>query len=149
MLAPTVTTSRSPMAESDSLPAARLSQLTPKERECLRLVLENRSSKQIARQLGISRTSVDTHVRRARAKLGIKDRHEAARLLELWETGAVETAAAPALAVPRPQGFSLRLPPLEELNIAQRLLLIVAGAIVAALLFGLLLTALAALGPPS
>jgi DNA-binding CsgD family transcriptional regulator len=134
------------MAEGEPLPVDRLNQLTPKERDCLRLVLENHSSKQIARQLGISQTSVDTHVRRARAKLGIADRYAAARLLATWESGgSVEPAAAgPApVAVFAPGGF--RLPPLAELNLVQRLLLIVAGAIVAALLFGLLLTALAAL----
>lgn len=134
------------MAEGEPPPVERLAQLTPKERDCLRMVLENRSSKQIARELGISQTSVDTHVRRARAKLGISDRYAAARLLAAWETGsaAEHATAGPApAAVFTPQG--LRLPPLAELNLAQRLLLIVAGAIVAALLFGLLLTALAAL----
>lgn len=134
------------MAGGAPLPVDRLSQLTPKERDCLRLVLENLSSKQIARQLGISQTSVDTHVRRARAKLGISDRYAAARMVAAWESGAsAESAAAgPApVVVFAPGGF--RLPPLAELNLLQRLLLIVVGAIVAALLFGLLLTALAAL----
>jgi DNA-binding CsgD family transcriptional regulator len=124
----------------------RLDALTPKERECLRLVAENLSSKQIARQLGISQTSVDTHVRRARQKLDIKDRYAAARLLEAREQGAAEVAVPP-LAAPVVPGAAVafRVPPLASLNIVQRLLLIVAGAIAAALLFGLLLSAMAAL----
>ncbi|THD77016.1 MAG: LuxR family transcriptional regulator [Phenylobacterium sp.] len=121
----------------------RLDQLTPKERECLRLVGENRSSKQIARQLGISQTSVDTHLRRARHKLGIRDRYAAARLLEAQESGGAAAAAGPTVAVGPGVGFSI--PPLSSLNIVQRLGLIVAGAIAAALLFGLLLSAMAAL----
>ena len=121
--------------------------LTPKERACLRLVLENLSSKQIARELGISQTSVDTHLRRAREKLGIRDRYAAARLLEAHEQAE---AGDSALAAPRRpsgagEGLSLRVPPLSSLGVGQRLLLIVAGAIAAALLFGLLLSALAAL----
>ena len=55
--------------------------LTPRERECLRLVDQHLSSKQIARQLGMSKTSVDTYCDRARRKLGVGDRYAAARLL--------------------------------------------------------------------
>jgi DNA-binding CsgD family transcriptional regulator len=47
--------------------------LTPRERECLRLVDQHLSSKQIARQLGMSKTSVDTYCDRARRKLGVED----------------------------------------------------------------------------
>jgi DNA-binding CsgD family transcriptional regulator len=136
------------MPEADTLPLDRLKLLTPKERECLRLVLENRSSKQIARQLGISQTSVDTHVRRARDKLGIRDRYAAARLLEAWERGAVAAAspaAGPELMPVAVDPSGLRMPPLSSLNIFQRLALVVAGAIIAALVFGVLLTALSAL----
>ncbi|HEX2801330.1 MAG TPA: helix-turn-helix transcriptional regulator, partial [Phenylobacterium sp.] len=55
--------------------------LTPRERECLRLVDQHMSSKQIARQLGMSKTSVDTYCDRARRKLGVDDRYSAARML--------------------------------------------------------------------
>src|SRR6202012_4014823 len=55
--------------------------LTPRERECLRLVDQHLSSKQIARELGMSKTSVDTYCDRARRKLGVDDRYAAARLL--------------------------------------------------------------------
>lgn len=123
--------------------ADRLNRLSPKERECLRLVLHNHSSKQIARQLGVSRTSVDTHVRRARAKLGVKDRYALARLLHEWEeTGAAVVEAIPA---PPPPVQLLALPPLADKGPVWRLLVIVGGAVVAAAVFGLLLPALAAL----
>src|ERR1700710_2004201 len=55
--------------------------LTPRERECLRLVDQHLSSKEIARELGMSKTSVDTYCDRARRKLGVGDRYEAARIL--------------------------------------------------------------------
>src|SRR5690349_5868847 len=55
--------------------------LTPRERECLRLVDQHFSSKQIARELGMSKTSVDTYCDRARKKLGVGDRYQAAKLL--------------------------------------------------------------------
>ena len=47
----------------------------------LRLVDQHLSSKQIARELGMSKTSVDTYCDRARRKLGVGDRYQAARLL--------------------------------------------------------------------
>src|SRR5205085_352132 len=62
--------------------------LTQRERECLRLVDQHLSSKQIARELGMSKTSVDTYCDRARRKLGVPDRYEAARLLRAKD-GAV------------------------------------------------------------
>jgi DNA-binding CsgD family transcriptional regulator len=140
------------MADGETGPPPRLDLLTPRERECLHLVLENRSSKQIARQLGISQTSVDTHVRRARNKLGIRSRYQAARMLADWERDAKaprpsEAAIAEKNYGPRPYPIvpPWPLPPLVELNIAQRLFLIIAGAIIAAALFGLVLSAMAAL----
>jgi len=55
--------------------------LTQRERDCLRLVDQHLSSKQIARELGMSKTSVDTYCDRARRKLGVDDRFQAARIL--------------------------------------------------------------------
>ena len=75
--------------------ALKLSALTPKERECLRLVAQQRSSKEIARELGISKASVDTYCNRARAKLGVADRYEAARVMAagLGRAGTPDGAA--------------------------------------------------------
>jgi DNA-binding CsgD family transcriptional regulator len=127
---------------------ARLEALTRRERDCLRLVLDRLSSKEIGRTLGISPTSVDTLVRRAREKLGVDDRYAAAQLLADWErdgaaAGPGALASAPATSAPGWRGWAL--PPLASLNLAQRLMLVVLGAIVGAIGFGALLTALAAL----
>lgn len=92
---------------------SRLSQLSAKERECLRLVARRLSSKEIAAELGIAKTSVDTYCDRARAKLDVGDRYEAARLL-VAELGPVDVdttpprspcaeAVAPVVALPRPR----------------------------------------------
>jgi DNA-binding CsgD family transcriptional regulator len=59
----------------------RLGRLTPKERACLLLVARRLSSKAIAAELGIAKTSVDTYCNRARSKLDVADRYEAARLV--------------------------------------------------------------------
>jgi DNA-binding CsgD family transcriptional regulator len=127
---------------------ARLEALTRRERDCLRLVLDRLSSKEIGRTLGISPTSVDTLVRRAREKLGVDDRYAAAQLLADWERdgaahGPGALASAPATSAQGWRGWAL--PPLAGLNLAQRLMLVVLGAIVGAIGFGALLTALAAL----
>ncbi|WP_296599363.1 response regulator transcription factor [Phenylobacterium sp.] len=63
--------------------------LTQRERDCLRLVDQHLSSKQIARELGMSKTSVDTYCDRARRKLGVDDRFQAARLLRDQEVNPV------------------------------------------------------------
>src|SRR5437870_13465244 len=67
--------------------------LTQRERECLRLVDQHLSSKQIARELGMSKTSVDTYCDRARRKLGVTDRYEAARVLRRADGGSVLIAS--------------------------------------------------------
>lgn len=51
------------------------------EQACLRLVARHMTSHEIAAELGIAKTSVDTYCNRARAKLGVADRYEAARRL--------------------------------------------------------------------
>lgn len=56
-----------------------LEHLTPRERECLELVADNFSSKQIARKLDLSPYTVDEYIASARVKLGADSRAEAAR----------------------------------------------------------------------
>jgi RNA polymerase sigma factor (sigma-70 family) len=48
----------------------RLAALTPREREVLHLVIEGRSSQQIASRLGTSVKTVDVHRARIKAKTG-------------------------------------------------------------------------------
>jgi DNA-binding CsgD family transcriptional regulator len=116
-----------------------LARLTPKERECLRLVAQNRSSKEIARELGISKASVDTYCNRARAKLGVGNRRAAARL-------AMATPAMPAEpARPATPVRTWMLPPLATLGPWRRLGLILGGAVVLALAFGMLVSGMLSL----
>lgn len=55
--------------------------LSPRQLECLRLVWERRISKEIARELGISKTTVDGYIAEAVQVLGAKDRREAAAMV--------------------------------------------------------------------
>ncbi len=60
--------------------AAPLEDLTGREREVLRHLLEPVSHDEIANELDISRNTVRTHVRNIYAKIGAHDRVEAARI---------------------------------------------------------------------
>jgi DNA-binding CsgD family transcriptional regulator len=53
--------------------------LSPRQEECLRGVLELKSAKQIARDLGISPHAVEKHLRLCREKFGVTTTAEAAR----------------------------------------------------------------------
>lgn len=66
--------SRSPLSED----AERWTRLTEKQRACLDLLLERKTSKQMARLLGISKPTVDQRIAAARTVLGAADRDEAA-----------------------------------------------------------------------
>ena len=69
-------------------PGDRLAPLTPRERELVTLVARGRSNAEIAEELTISAATVKTHVNRAMAKLGARDR---AQLVVLgYECGLVE-----------------------------------------------------------
>jgi DNA-binding CsgD family transcriptional regulator len=62
-----------------------LDQLTGRQRECLRGVAHYRTYKEIARDLGISESMVEKHLRTARDKLGVESTAEAARLYAISE----------------------------------------------------------------
>jgi RNA polymerase sigma factor (sigma-70 family) len=53
--------------------AAPLSRLSPREREVLKLVVEGRTSKEIAAVIGVKPASVHTYRSRIMAKLEIRD----------------------------------------------------------------------------
>jgi len=63
----------------------RFEKLTEGQRECLRLVLAHKSSKEIARLLGKSRFTIDKRIERALQTLGVESRTEAALLLARHE----------------------------------------------------------------
>jgi len=50
---------------------ANLAELTDRERECLELVAQGIETQEIARRLDVSVSTVHTHMRRAREKLGL------------------------------------------------------------------------------
>ena len=67
---------------------SQLESLTPREKEVLRLMAEGTSSRDIAARLGISYTTVRTHIRSLGSKLGVHSKLEAivkARELALIE----------------------------------------------------------------
>lgn len=55
-------------------------QLTPRERDVLRLMVEGLANKEIAHRLGLSEKTVKTHVSSVLGKLGVADRTQAAVL---------------------------------------------------------------------
>lgn len=78
--------SKSPRPKDPDL-AARIARLTPGQRACLDLVDEHATSKEIARQLGISRHTVDARLRQAMQILGVATRREAAILWRAAQEG--------------------------------------------------------------
>lgn len=63
--------------------------LSERQRDVLRLVAEHLHSKEIARRLGISTHTVDTHVFSARERLGAASRRDAALLFAAWEAANI------------------------------------------------------------
>ncbi|MEK6638166.1 MAG: helix-turn-helix transcriptional regulator [Pseudomonadota bacterium] len=59
--------------------------LSEGQRDCLRLVFQHRSSKQIARELGISSHTVDQRLKAAMRILRVSARIDAARILAAYE----------------------------------------------------------------
>lgn len=67
---------------------AQLERLTPREKEVLRLMAEGTSSRDIAARLGISYTTVRTHIRSLGSKLGVHSKLEA--IIKARELALVE-----------------------------------------------------------
>lgn len=59
----------------------RVSELSEIQKSCLRLVAANRTSKEIALDVGLSHMTVDQYLSRATAMLGASNRRDAARIL--------------------------------------------------------------------
>ena len=68
-------------SEIELVVAARVARLSPGQLDCLRLVDQHLSSKEIAVELGISSHTVDQRIRGALQVLGVERRSQAARLV--------------------------------------------------------------------
>lgn len=66
------------MVEQNDIERTKVARLTEKQRQCLQLVVMRKSSKEIARELGISKPTVDQRIANARQILGARNRDEAA-----------------------------------------------------------------------
>lgn len=61
-------------------PPSRFDELTPKQNEVLALLAESRTTKEIARELGISPSAVEQRVGAACRKMGVVSRRELVRI---------------------------------------------------------------------
>lgn len=93
------------MGDSVSQPLpdeARWARLTDRQRACLDLLLERQTSKQIARQLDISKPTVDQRLTAARGILGAANRDEAAiiylRLKQTYDRVIYDPVQVPSMA---------------------------------------------------
>jgi DNA-binding CsgD family transcriptional regulator len=81
-----------------------LAQLSAHHLAVLALVAENRSSKEIARELGISPDTVDQRLKRVKVLTGVSGRAEAARLYrEAVASGAIDALNQSGYLVYQPQ----------------------------------------------
>lgn len=74
--------------------------LSPREAEVVQLVGEGLSNKEIALRLGINPETVETHLKRARGKLGATDRRDAARKLNGYAVPNGGGPPSPGIASP-------------------------------------------------
>jgi DNA-binding CsgD family transcriptional regulator len=74
-------------AMSDTDVAERISRLSEREREVLRLLVQGHELKSIATSLGLSIHTINDRLREARGKLGVSSSRAAARLLAAEEGG--------------------------------------------------------------
>jgi len=84
--------------------------LTEKQRDCLDLLLEHKTSKEIARVLDISKDTVDQRLKAARETLGARNRAEAAvlygRFKSIYDRVVYDAAEVP----PQPHWVRSRFP---------------------------------------
>jgi DNA-binding CsgD family transcriptional regulator len=67
------------------------------QRTCLKLVASGMSTKEIARETGLSPSSVDTYLKQAMAALGVNNRREAARRYAQIDASQKSGSPPPAL----------------------------------------------------
>ena len=72
----------------ENMEANESPRLSPRQEECLRGLLQLKSAKEIARELGVSPHAVEKHLRIAREKYGVASSAEAARLFASDQQGS-------------------------------------------------------------
>jgi two-component system, NarL family, nitrate/nitrite response regulator NarL len=106
--------SRRPAEPNQALRLA--AHLTGRERECLLMLVEGLDTAAMVSELGVSRTTVRTHLQAVLTKLGVHSRLEAVsfavrhRLPDLWsgeQSGSAVAAAARAASVPAARAASV------------------------------------------
>jgi DNA-binding CsgD family transcriptional regulator len=60
----------------------RVGLLSERQRQCMNLVAQRHTSKEIGRVLGLSPSTVDNHIQAAMERLGARSRAEAVRMLD-------------------------------------------------------------------
>lgn len=96
--------------------------LSQRQAECLRLAGEGYTSKEIAREIGISPSTVDNHISTAVDRLGARNRVEAARFMlgdtssDSFELGLITNATDRSRSIPSLFGALFKLPPLGGLR---------------------------------
>lgn len=92
------------MVGHNEIERMKVARLTDKQRQCMRLVVMRKSSKEIARELSIAKPTVDQRIASARQILGARNRDEAAlifaRATELYDRVIYDPPCVPK--VPRP-----------------------------------------------
>jgi DNA-binding CsgD family transcriptional regulator len=83
-----------------------IARLTERQKDCLRLVANGYTSKEIGRQLGLSPSTVDNHILTATQTIGAASRAEAGRLLVSSEARQKLPRETPDLAEPDVSAFS-------------------------------------------
>lgn len=96
--------------------SGRIESLTPRQRDCLRLVSSGYQTKEIAGQLGISPGRVDKHITNALRILGVSGRVQAARLLAEHERQDVASHEGAQWLGPQPLGLPDRPPAPSHLS---------------------------------
>lgn len=84
---------------------ARVQRLTERQKDCLRLVAQGYTSKEIGRQLHLAPSTVDNHVLAATQLLDASNRAEAARSLASAETRQKMPSETVTLANPQLSGL--------------------------------------------
>jgi FixJ family two-component response regulator len=80
--------------------AARLAQLTPREREVLDLLVEGAVNKIIARKLDLSTRTVEIHRARVLSKMGVQNVAQLARIMTAFESTPIRDIAGGTPHVP-------------------------------------------------